>query len=155
MKNSKRVDGSSTQGGAMTPEKSAAKREKLVLYEANEKSFEEKCLEIIKNKDWQNLEQASVNQLDEVKGKSPKGFFYLGVALYKMGAYGKAIKSFQKSGELNANDAQVQYNLGLSYFKEEKYTLAVEHLKICTMIDPLHKYAYNNLAFIYNMHQYY
>jgi hypothetical protein len=53
MKSSKRgVDGSSTQGGAMTPEKSAAKREKLVLHEANEKNFEDRCLEIIKNKDW-------------------------------------------------------------------------------------------------------
>ena len=49
-----------------------------------------------------------------------------------MGSYGKAIKSFLKSNELNPSDAQLQYNLGLSYFKEEQYTLAVEHLKLCT-----------------------
>ena len=117
--------------------------------------FEESCIDIIKNQDWQKLESMSVEQLDDTKGKSPKGFFYLGVALYKIGAYGKAIKSFLKSNELNPNDAQLQYNLGLSYFKEEQYTLAVEHLKLCTQLDPLHRYAYNNLAFIYNMHQYY
>ena len=33
--------------------------------------------------------------------------------------------------------------------------MAVEHFKICTQVDPRHAYAYNNLAFIYNMHQYY
>lgn len=33
--------------------------------------------------------------------------------------------------------------------------MAVEHLKICTHINPRHIYAYNNLAFIYNMHKYY
>ena len=33
--------------------------------------------------------------------------------------------------------------------------MAVEHLKICIQIDPRHPYAYNNLAFIYNMHKYY
>lgn len=33
--------------------------------------------------------------------------------------------------------------------------MAVEHLKICTHLDPKHPFAYNNLAFIYNMHQYY
>jgi tetratricopeptide (TPR) repeat protein len=43
----------------------------------------------------------------------------------------------------------------LAYFKEEQYTMAVEHLKICTHLDPKHPFAYNNLAFIYNMHQYY
>ena len=33
--------------------------------------------------------------------------------------------------------------------------MAVEHLKICTQIDSKHPFAYNNLAYIYNMHQYY
>ena len=28
-------------------------------------------------------------------------------------------------------------------------------MKRCTKIDPLHPYAYNNLAFLYNMHQFY
>lgn len=57
-------------------------------------AFEEKALEIIRDglnskgqlfEDvWVDLENAAVDQLDAMKGKSPKGFFYLGVALYKM-----------------------------------------------------------------------
>jgi tetratricopeptide (TPR) repeat protein len=74
----------------------------------------------------------SVAQLDLCKGKSPKGFFYLGLALYKLGAYDQAIKAYVRSAELNPNDAQLHYNLGLAYFKEEKYSLSVEHLKLCT-----------------------
>ena len=69
--------------------------------------------------------------------------------------YEDAIKAFKKSIEINSEDSQCHYNLGLSYFKEEEYVLSTEHLKICTHIDPYNFYAYNNLAFIYNMHQYY
>ena len=98
---------------------------------------------------------AAVDQLDAMGGKSPKGFFYLGVALFKMRYYDQAIKAFQKSCELKADDAQLQYNLGLAYFKKEQYNIAVEHLKLCTQFDSCHLYAYNNLAFIYNMHQMY
>jgi tetratricopeptide (TPR) repeat protein len=35
------------------------------------------------------------------------------------------------------------------------YSQAVEHLKTCVDMDPKHPYAYNNLAFLYNMHQIY
>jgi tetratricopeptide (TPR) repeat protein len=74
----------------------------------------------------------AVEQLDSSKGKSPLGFFYLGVSLYKQTLYEQAIKAFQKSNELDPSNAQLQYNLGLAYFKEEQYTLAIEHLKMCT-----------------------
>ena len=80
---------------------------------------------------------------------------YLGIALYKMGYYEQCIKAYIKSNELFAEEPQLHYNLGLAYFKQEHYTLAVEHLKTCTQLDPTNCYAYNNLAFIYNMHQYY
>lgn len=90
-----------------------------------------------------------------MNGKSPKGFFYLGIALYKMRYYAQALKAFQKSSELKADDAQLQYNLGLAYFQVARYDAAVEHLKLCTDFDPGHLHAYNNLAFIYNMHQLY
>lgn len=43
----------------------------------------------------------------------------------------------------------------MAYFKKERYNYAVEHLKICIKFDPKNLYAYNNLAFIYNMHQKY
>jgi tetratricopeptide (TPR) repeat protein len=110
---------------------------------------------VIADRDWEKLEVISVEQLDNCKGKSPKGFFYLGVALYKMDLADQAIKAYQKSNELYGSDPQLHYNIGLSYFKEEQYTLAVEHLKLCTQLDPTNVFAYNNLAFIYNMHQYY
>lgn len=109
----------------------------------------------IRDEEWERLEVEAVDQLDLMKGKSPKAFFFLGISLYKMQFYDQACLAFQRSSELKADDAQVQYNLGLAYFKEEKYSLAVEHLKICTQIDATHPYAYNNLAFIYNMHKYY
>lgn len=86
---------------------------------------------------------------------SAKGFFYLGLALFKLQFIDGSIKAFAQSCELNNRDAQLHYNLGLAYFKQEQYTKAVEHLKLCTTLDPTNVYAYNNLAFIYNMHQYY
>ena len=45
-----------------------------------------------------------MDKLDLTKGKSPKAFFYLGIALYKMGFYEQACRAFQKSSELNAAD---------------------------------------------------
>ena len=51
-----------------------------------------------------------------------------------------------------AMDAQLNYNLGLTHFKMANYELAVEHLKLCIEQDKRHRYAYNNLAFIFNMH---
>lgn len=60
-----------------------------------------------------------------------------------------------KSDELKKNNADLHYNLGLTYFKMKHYSLSVEHLNKCTKLNPLHKFAFNNLAFIYNMHEYY
>jgi tetratricopeptide (TPR) repeat protein len=70
---------------------------------------------------------------------------------------------FERCGELQrkynntpeANDAQLSYNLGLTHFKLANYEVAVEHLKQCIVQDKRHKFAYNNLAFVFNMHQKY
>ena len=94
----------------------------------------------------------SVEQLDLYKGQSSHGFFYLGVALYKLDYYEESVKAFFKSGEIGGMTAQLNYNLGLAYFKLENYNLAVDHLKQCTIMDPLLRYAFNNLAYIYNIH---
>lgn len=67
--------------------------------------FEIACLGIIKSGDWNKLEIQALDHLDKCKGKSHKGFFYLGIALYKMGYYEQSIKAYQKSNELDANDA--------------------------------------------------
>ena len=88
-------------------------------------------------------------------GKSPKGFFYLGISLYKQKYFKESLKAFQKSSELKADDAQLQYNLGLAYFQLARYDAAVEHFKLCKDFEPKHFYAYNNLCFIFNMHQMY
>jgi tetratricopeptide (TPR) repeat protein len=79
----------------------------------------------------------------------------LGIALYKTGDYENSIKSFGRAESINSADAQLQYNLGLASFKNEQYNSAVDHFKKCTDLDFCHPYAYNNLAFIYNMHTYY
>lgn len=144
------------EGGSRKSKKNGQPKQK----EANPKShdsrveseFEEQALEIVQAEKWEELEVAAVDQLEAMNGKSPKGFFYLGVALYKMRYYTQALKAFQKSSELKADDAQLQYNLGLAYFQIARYDAAVEHLKLCTDFDPGHLHAYNNLAFIYNMH---
>lgn len=129
-------------------------RQTDTVSDAKEQEFEAKITDLLKSNDWEELEVQAVEQLDATKAKSPKGFFYLGVSLYKMGFYEQACRAFQKSSELNAQDAQLQYNLALALFKDEKYNLAVEHFKVCAQLDPQHPFAYNNLAFIYNMHQY-
>ena len=87
----------------------------------------------------------------ETQGKTFKGFFYLGISLYKLGDYDTAIRAFEKAEQINSDDAQLHYNLGLSNFKLEQYDQAVDHFKKCTKLDPQHQYAYNNLAFLYNL----
>ena len=81
--------------------------------------FEDKCGDLIDQESWDQLEIAAVDQLDETSGKCHRGYFYLGIAMYKMEFYDQAIIAFMKSSEIKADDAQLQYNLGLSYFKEE------------------------------------
>lgn len=100
-----------------------------------EAEFEESVQELLRKQDWEALEVASVDQLDATKARSPKGYMYLGIALYKMEYYEQACRAFQKSSEIKPDDAQLQYNLALSYFKDEKYNLAVEHFKLCTQMD--------------------
>ena len=56
---------------------------------------------------WEDLEVASIQQLDQLKGKSDRAFFFLGVALYKMEFYDQACLAFQKSSELKADDPQL------------------------------------------------
>lgn len=89
--------------------------------EKMEKEFENKCLRYIKIEDWDTLDKISTRHLEETKGKSYKGFFYLGVALYKSGDYENAIRAYQKAEEINGEEAQLHYNLGLANFKLEQY----------------------------------
>lgn len=72
-----------------------------------EQEFEERCYRIIDEEDWEKLEVAAVDQLDQLKGKSARGYFFLGISLYKMEFFDQACLSFQRSSELKADDAQV------------------------------------------------
>lgn len=69
--------------------------------------------------------------------------------------YFKASQAFERCRELIPKDTQLNYNLGLTYFKLEQYERAINHLKLTIESDKKHKHAYNNLAFIFNMHQKY
>lgn len=62
--------------------------------EQKELEFEVSVSELLKNQEWEELELKSVDRLDSTKGKSPKGFFYLGIALYKMTFYEQACRAF-------------------------------------------------------------
>lgn len=79
----------------------------------------------------------------------------MGVAQYKQLRFKEAAASYNNAKDINPNDAQLLYNLALSYFQMEMYTEAVDNLKSCIKMDNLHPYAHNNLAFLYNMHQMY
>jgi tetratricopeptide (TPR) repeat protein len=46
-----------------------------------------------------------LDQLDSSNGESARGYFFLGISLYKMAHYDQAIKAFMKSSELKADDA--------------------------------------------------
>lgn len=93
-----------------------------------------------------------------VNQDSFKGLFYYGVAKFKQGtkdAYQKAIFAFERAECINPKDVDLQYNLALTNLKRENYQQAVDHLKQCIQLDPKHPFAYNNLAFLYNMHSLY
>ena len=63
-------------------------------------AFELSCQEFLKNRQWEKLEMAAIEQLDKAKAKSPKGYFFLGVALYKMKFYQQSIEAFKRCDEL-------------------------------------------------------
>ena len=106
--------------------------------------------------DWDNLENVSKEFLEKSPQKSYKGYFYYGISLYKLGDYENAIKAFKQAESVKEDDAQLHYNLGLAYFKLELYNPAVEHWRRCIRLDPAgFPHAYSNLAFLFNLHQFY
>ena len=84
-----------------------------------------------------------------------KAFFYYGIAMYKQANFVLAVAAFEKSERIYEDDSQLHYNLGLAYFKIGNYQMTVEHMKKCINLDNRHPYAYNNLAFLFNIHMIY
>lgn len=123
--------------------------------ERQERDFEKKCIACIRSLDFEGLEDMARDYLKSTQYQSYKGFFYLGVSFYRQNDFENAIKAFKEADIINPEDAQLQYNLGLSYFKLELYNPTVEHWRKCLRIDPKHKYVYNNLACLFNLHQFY
>ena len=117
-----------------------------------EAAFEKVCLEFLNKADWDELATTSKAHL---KGGSWKSFFYYGIAMYKQTNYVLAIAAFEKAERIYEDDAQLHYNLGLAYFKIGNYQHTVEHFKKCIILDNKHPYAYNNLAFLFNIHMIY
>jgi hypothetical protein len=88
-----------TGGGNLA---TTARKTKLM---ESEQIFDLKCVALVEQEQWSELEVTAVEQLDICKGKSPLGFFYLGVSLYKLDHVEQGIKAFQKSNELDSNNA--------------------------------------------------
>ena len=51
-------------------------------------------MDLIGKEKWDDLEELALNDLDTTNAKSNKGYFYLGIALYKMRYYTQALKAF-------------------------------------------------------------
>ena len=105
--------------------------------------------------DWESLAASTKLHLKKNHTSSWKAFFYYGIAMYKQNSYVLAIAAFEKSERIYADDAQLHYNLGLAYFKIGNYQHTVEHFKKCIILDNKHPFAYNNLAFLFNIHMIY
>lgn len=109
--------------------------------------------------DWEALESLCKDFLTKCinsKFQSFKGYFFYGISLYRLNAFEDAVKAFKEAEAIHEEDSQLHYNLGLAYFKLELYNPAVEHWRRCIRIDPKsHPFAFSNLAFLLNLHQFY
>jgi hypothetical protein len=70
-----------------------------------ELEFEQKATKLIKVEEWQQLDSLAGEHLEATSGKSFKGFFYMGVAMYKMGDYENCIRALSKAQFINEEDA--------------------------------------------------
>lgn len=120
-----------------------------------EVDFEVLCLELLQRHEWAELCQVARGHLKKKHTSHFKALFYYGIALYKQNSFRDAITLLKQASAINNGDAQLHYNLGLAFFKLEDYSSSVEHFSKCVELDPRHPFAYNNLAFIFNMYQVY
>ena len=63
----------------------------------------------------------------------------------------QAINAFEKCIVLEKTDAQAHYNLALAHFKMRNYDDSERCLIRSKDLNPNHCYAWNNLAFVYNL----
>lgn len=70
-----------------------------------EMELEQKCMQYIINENWAELDLLATEHLEATGGKSFKGFFFLGVSLYKQGDYDNSIRAFTKAELINDDDS--------------------------------------------------
>ena len=74
--------------------------QRKAAFDAAEAEFEKKCQLPLDQEDWEQVESLAIQQLDDTQAKSPLGFFYLGIALYKMKLYKNSIRAFERCYQL-------------------------------------------------------
>lgn len=62
---------------------------------------------MLRLKQWTDLDELSNTHLEATSGESFKGFFYMGIALYKNGNYENALRAYTQAELLNSEDAQL------------------------------------------------
>ena len=144
-----------SSGGQSEDEESEDSEEEHNFDLREEITFEKICLNMLNSQNWDGLEVICKKHLKKNHTSSWKAFFYFGIARYKQGDYVLAIAAFENSERIYEDDAQLHYNLGLAYFKVGNYSHTLEHLKKCILLDNKHPFAYNNLAFVFNIHMIY
>lgn len=61
----------------------------------------------------------------------------------------EALAHFEKAVELNPDQAEVQYNLGVSYYRHERFEDALPHLQLAARLDPTRTGSHRWLANAY------
>ena len=86
-----------------------------------EMQFEQVCLQLLSESNWNGLAIESKKHLQKNHTSSWKAFFYYGISMYKQSEYVLAIAAFEKAERIQDDHAQLHYNLGLAYFKVGNY----------------------------------
>lgn len=60
---------------------------------------------LMKEENWDTLYEVTKSYLEQTRGKSFAGYFYMGISFYKEEDYENAIKAFEKAEGINSEDA--------------------------------------------------
>ncbi|CAO3595907.1 unnamed protein product [Absidia cylindrospora] len=80
---------------------------------------------------------------------TPAGYFNIGVCYFQMGKHKDAIKSFEKSLELDPNAANAHTNIASAYLMMSDVQPAITHLEQASNFNPLDGEVHFNLGCVY------
>ena len=86
-----------------------------------------------------NFERAKVEWQQALTEKGvdiPTHLVKLGTFYFQSNQYDKAIKAWEKAGELKTNDPQIHYHIALAYYQQGQYIPARAQLKESLRIKP-------------------